>query len=459
MGCSIIIGGGAGGCLVAAQWLRRAVAPARLILVERSGAVGRGFAYGTAEPGHLLNVPAGRMGADPEEPGHFLRWVAARVGQPGFPASVRADDFLSRQLYGRYLGDVLAEARAGAAAGVEFDRVQGEAIDIEERPEGARVYLKDGRLLEGSRVVLALGNLPGEYPIKRPLPFYHGPRYVHIPWQNDALAGLAGEEEVLLVGAGLTAIDILVRAEAIGHRGVIHALSRNGLRPLVHRLTPPYPPFLADEPLPTTVRALVRRVRAEVRSAAARGIDWRPVVDALRPQAQALWAALSWPERARFMRHVRPYWEVHRHRLAPQVADAVARLEAAGRVRFHAGRLEVLRDVRGGAEAVFRRRGTAERVALRVARVINCTGPRSDYSKFQHPLLVNLLARGLIDHDPLALGIQALPTGEVLRYRAGPTGWLFTLGAPLKGLLWESTAMPEIRVQAQVLAERLLSAG
>jgi uncharacterized NAD(P)/FAD-binding protein YdhS len=456
VGCSIIIGGGAGGCLVAAQWLRRAVGPSRLVLIERSDAVGRGFAYGTAEPGHLLNVPAGRMGAFPDEPDHFFRWVAARVGQPGFPAAVGPGDFLPRLLYGRYLGEVLAAARGAAAPGVEFDVIHGEAVDLEERPEGARVHLRDGRIVEGSRVVLALGNLPGEYPIKRPLPFYHGQRYVHIPWENDALAGLSGDEDILLVGAGLTAIDVLVRAEAGGHRGVIHALSRNGLRPLVHQPAAPWPPLFLDEPAPTTVRALLHRVRTEVRAAAARGVDWQPVVDALRPRSQALWAALSWPERARFMRHLRPYWEVHRHRLAPQVAAAVARLEAAGRVRFSAGRLETLREVPGGAEAVFRRRGTGERVTLRVARVINCTGPRSDYSKFQHPLLVNLLARGLIDHDPLALGIQALPSGEVLRYRAGPTGWLFTLGAPLKGVLWESTAMPEIRVQAQVLAERLL---
>ncbi len=441
---------------MAAQWLRRAVGPARLVLIERSAAVGRGFAYGTVEPGHLLNVPALRMSAFPDDPEHFFRWVAARAGEPGFPAKVNPGDFLPRRLYGQYLGGVLAAARAAAAPGVEFAVMQGEAVDLEERPEGARVTLKDGRIVEGSRVVLALGNLPGEYPIRRPLPFYHGPRYVHIPWENDALAGLNGDEDVLLVGAGLTAIDLLVRAQAGGHRGVIHALSRNGLRPLVHRPAPPWPPLPADEPAPTSVRALLHRVRAEVRTAAARGVDWRPVVDALRPRSQALWAALSWPERARFLRHLRPYWEVHRHRLAPQVAAAVDRLEAAGRVRFHAGRLELLRDVGGGAEAVFRRRGTGERVALRVARVINCTGPRSDYSKFQHPLLVNLLARGLIDHDPLALGIQALPTGEVLRYRADPIGWLFTLGAPLKGVLWESTAMPEIRVQALALAERLL---
>jgi len=106
---------------------------------------------------------------------------------------------------------------------------------------------------------------------------------------------------------------------------------------------------------------------------------------------------------------------------------------------------------------VYRQRGTGSRVTLRVAKVINCTGPRTDYSKYQHPLLINLLARGLIDHDPLALGIKALPSFDVLRYRGGPAGWLFTIGAPLKGMLWESTAIAEIRVQAQALADQLIA--
>lgn len=156
------------------------------------------------------------------------------------------------------------------------------------------------------------------------------------------------------------------------------------------------------------------------------------------------------------MRHVRPFWEAHRHRLAPEVAAQLDALEAAGRILFYAGRLESLGETGVDAEAVFRRRGTTRRETLHVAKVVNCTGPRTDYSKFRHPLFVNLLARGLIDHDPLALGINALPTGEVLRYRGGPTGWLFTLGAPLKGVLWECTAIPEIRAQAAALAERLL---
>ena len=147
---------------------------------------------------------------------------------------------------------------------------------------------------------------------------------------------------------------------------------------------------------------------------------------------------------------------MHRHRIAPQVAWAIARIESEGRLIYHAGRLHDLRDIPGAAEARFRPRGTTDEVTLSVAKVINCTGPRTDYSKYQHPLLINLLARGLIDHDPLALGVQALPTGEVLRYRGGPVGWLSTLGAPLKGVLWESTAIAELRVQAEGLSARLL---
>jgi uncharacterized NAD(P)/FAD-binding protein YdhS len=128
----------------------------------------------------------------------------------------------------------------------------------------------------------------------------------------------------------------------------------------------------------------------------------------------------------------------------------------AGRLKFYAGRLQVLEANSTAAQALFRRRGTIHCVSLNVAKVINCTGPRTDYSKYQHPLFIHLLARGLIDHDPLALGINALPTGEVLRYRGAPLGWLHTLGPPLKGVLWETTSVPEIRTQAKVLAERLL---
>ncbi len=452
-----IIGAGASGTLLTVQLLRQARSPFRVLLIERTGDIGRGVAYSTRCADHLLTVPAGRMGAFPEDPGHFLRWVEARLGQTGFPAVVTAQDYLPRSLFGDYLRDVLATARAAAPAGVEVVEEKAEIVDIENAHDAASLMASDGRVFLAQRVVLAIGNLPGEYPIPRPLPVYQSPRYVHIPWRGDALAGIDRDEAVLLVGQGALATDLIVQLEQRGHRGTIHAISRHGIRPQAHRLVAPYRSFLADEAAPTTLRALVRRVRAEVRDAAARGVDWRAVIDGLRYYSQAIWQSLSWDDRARFMRFVRPIWEAHRHRIAPQTAAVVERLAATGQLKFYAGRLQVLEADANGVHALLRRRGTIQHMALQVAKVINCTGSRTDYSKYQHPLFIHLLARGLIDHDPLALGINALPTGEVLRYRGEPQNWLFTLGAPMKSVLWETTAIAEIRVQAAALAKRLLA--
>lgn len=454
----VIIGGGVSGTLVAVNVLRLAKAGTRIALVEKSPPIGRGVAYGTDQSEHLLNVPAGRMSVWPEDPEHFLRWMGERLGRVGYPDAVASGDFLPRRLFGDYVASVFAAARQNVAADVNIDVVVGEAVDVEECNDGtARVVLADQRVLAADRVVLALGVLPGEYPIRRSLRFFHGPRYVHIPWQSEALEGVGKRDDVLIVGQGLTSLDIIVQLERLGHVGKIHAVSRRGLRPQVHRLGPAWSPFFAGKPFPRTVRALFRRVREEVATAAGKGIDWRAVIDAIRPQSAELWSALSWEERARFMRHVRPFWEVHRHRLPPPTASRVDRLVALGRLEFFAGRLESLVDEGPVAEAVIRLRGKDERRVLRVAKVINCTGPRSDYSKYQHPLLINLLARGLIDHDPLALGLHAMPSGEVFRYRGGPLPWLYTLGAPLKGTLWESTAVPEIRVHAAMIARSLVA--
>jgi len=452
-----IIGGGASGTLLATQLLRQARVPMRLLLIERAGEVGRGVAYGTRCLEHLLTVPAGRMGAFADDPGHFLGWLISRAGQPGFPLAAAAEDYLPRHLYGSYLADVFSAARAEAAAGVEIQVEPAEIVDLELEAAAVKLTGSDGRVFAANRVVLAVGNLPGEYPIPRPLPVYHSPRYVHIPWRGGALDGIGPDDDVLLVGQGPLATDLMVQLGQGGHRGTIHALSRQGIRPQAHLPTGTYEPFLAHEPAPATVRALVRRVREEIRSVAERGVDWRAVIDGLRPYSQAIWQGLSWEERARFMRHVRPFWEAHRHRLAPATAAAIERLEQEGRLKFYAGRLQVLESNETGVQALIRWRGTIRHVALQVAKVINCTGSRTDYSKYQHPLFIHLLAHGLIDHDPLALGINALPAGDVLRYRGEPTGRLFTLGPPLKGVLWESTAIVEIRVQAAALAKRLLS--
>ncbi len=453
----IIVGGGASGSLVATHLLRQARRPLQIILIERQSEVGRGVAYGTRCLQHFLNVPAGRMSVFPDEPDHFLRWLHLNHGRPGVPEKIEPSAFVPRFLYGHYIRDTLADARAKAAPHVGLAEIRADAIDLEETPDELIVHSSDGRLFHGDRVVLAVGNLPGSYPIPKPLPVYRDPRYVHTPWNAAALDGIGPDDEVLLVGQGLTAADFIVQLAERGHRGTIHALSRHGIRPHAHRADVGTWSIPANPPIPPTTRAWVRFIREEIARASSQGVDWRAVVDAVRPHAQKVWQSLSWDERARFMRHVRPFWEAHRHRLAPVTAKLIEQLASEGRVVFYAGRLQVLEADSQGVQALLRHRGSLRHQALRVAKVINCTGPRTDYSKYQHPLFIHLLARGLIDHDPLALGISALPNGEVLRYRGESTARIFTLGAPMKGVLWESTAIPEIRQQAPELAKLLLS--
>ena len=455
----VIVGGGVSGTLVAVHLLRHARPGTLITLIERAPPVGRGVAYSTTACAHLLNVPVERMGAFPDQPGHFFDWVSARVGRVGFPATVSPGDFLPRCLYGDYVGYVLTEARQQADPSISFTVRVGEVNDLDELPGGgsARVFLTDGTTLVADQVVLALGNLSGEYPVRSGRQVYKSWRYVHVPWAPGVIDGIDPDAAVLIAGQGLTATDIVIQLAERGHRGRISCLSRRGLRPLPHQAGPAYRDFLADEPAPRSIRALVRRVRSETKTAKAAGLDWRGVIDAIRPHAARLWAALDWTERARFMRHVRPYWEVHRHRHAPEVESRLQGLVAAGRLEFIAGRFRHLEELEDGLRVTWRPRGAEADAELRVAKLINCTGPRTDYSKYQHPLFVNLLARGLIDHDPLALGIVATPEGRVKRYRGGAIPWLHTLGAPLKGVLWECTAIPEIRVQSEVIARAILA--
>jgi uncharacterized NAD(P)/FAD-binding protein YdhS len=205
------------------------------------------------------------------------------------------------------------------------------------------------------------------------------------------------------------------------------------------------------------LRHCLRRVREEVAKAAAQGADWRSVFDSLRPDTQALWAALAADEKRRFLRHVRPFWEVHRHRVPPQTAQRLEKLLAAGRLRFTTGRIEAFMEDWSGVDVVVRRRVTGERVTIRAQRVVNCTGPESNYRNLHHPLLVSLLEQGLARADALALGLDVAPDGALVGADGRASGRLFTLGPARKGSLWETTAVPELRVQARELAARLLA--
>jgi uncharacterized NAD(P)/FAD-binding protein YdhS len=442
----LIIGGGFSGTTLAVQLSRRDL-ELKVAIVDSGKIPGQGLAYGTTYQCHVLNVPAKSMSAFPEDPEHFVRW-ARRHHDP----NVQDGSFLPRMVYGRYLASLLKEA--AATSGRDLPCFRDEAVTLT-RIEGLfSTQLKSGGKLLARAVVIATGNVPPGLSSVSGLTDA-ATRYVTFAWSQTALQGLRGSADVLLIGAGLTSVDLAIALASKGFRGKIQMLSRRGLLPQAHRQTGGWPQFW-NEGCPRTVRGLMRLIRNQVRAAAKVGIDWRSVIDALRPVTPDIWRSLPDTERRRFMRHVRPYWDAHRHRVAPEVSEQLSTLIREGRIQVHAGRIAKYREEENHAAVSYRRRRDGRTDELLVGRVINCTGPEADWRRIDNSLLSSLFAQRLARPDPLFLGLDVDTDGSVLNDQAVASRSLFAIGPVRKGKLWETTAVPELRQQAANLAEHIV---
>ncbi|WP_420381556.1 FAD/NAD(P)-binding protein [Novosphingobium sp.] len=432
----VIIGAGFSGTLLAVNLLRHG---ARVVLVERDRAhLGRGLAFGTPHPEHLLNVRASNMSAYPDDLGHFQRWM-------DFDSQQQANLFVPRATYGSYLREQMMAAIASAPA--RFTIKEQEAVGID-WPEtgGAVVHLDSGEQVAASAVVLALGNLePAGLAVMRGLD-----REVAFanPWNPAATENLGGIEQIVLIGTGLTAVDVAISLDSAGYRGRITAISRRGLRPRAHT---PSGPHVTPGPRPEARgSALLRQVRHR-----AADIGWRSAVDELRPHMQSLWRLHDPVAQGRLLRHARPWWDVHRHRLAPPVADRVATMQDDGRLHFCAGRLVSATAHGGDAHIVWRPRGSDTTQTLVAQRVITCTGPESDVTRCTQPLLQALLAQGRMRPDPHRLGVEVDQAGRVVDTAGTAQDALLAVGPVTRGAVWEIVAVPDIRRQVWTLARAL----
>lgn len=450
----VIVGGGYSGTMVAVH-LARAQRGLRVALIDRGRTFGRGVAYGTTDPKHLLNVQADQMGAFPDDVGHFYHWLQAHpenLAAVGIP-ELRADAYIPRMVFGDYIQDLLREARQLPGT---LEVIPDEIVDLQRLGERQfELTGRAGRKLRAAQVVLALGNFPpGE--AKQNKKDEHA-WFMNDPYARETHAKMAEPGDVLIIGTGLTSLDLLLTLDKTKRVGKIHLLSRRGLFPQPHKKVAPYPPFLDADHLPKTTRMLCRRVARELRKAAAQGIDWRPVIDAMRPFNQTIWTGLNLVERRRFLRHLQPLWDTHRHRCAPEIMAVKNRLEAEGRLVCHQGNIQGYETMGEEVEVTYRPRGTAEMKKFRVHQVLSCTGPQSDYRKLNDILVQRLLARDLLAPDPLRMGANTM-AGGLIRNQAGDViEGLYTLGSTQKGRLYESIAVPELRGQAADLAKRLLA--
>ena len=419
-------------------------------IVEPRPVPGPGLAYTARRPEYLLNVRASFLSAFPDEPSHFSDWLRTNALSCEY-------DFCSRQTYGRYLQEMVAGLlQQPAANGLTFHWHQQAAVAAEAAPDGRRatVRLASGPELLSDAVVLALGNFPPASPA-RPGAYLAHPNFHGNPWAQGALRTIDPDDKVLLIGTGLTAVDVLLGLRADGHRAPVTVVSRHQRWPTAHGpASAPYPSFYEQELRGLhTVAEVLAAVRHRVREAAAAGWDWRPVFDSLRPDLGRIWAAWPLAEQARFLRHLASIWAVLRHRSPPQNDEIVRGMMATGQVRMLSGRVSGIAVE--GEELVVQTHYRLQQHALRTRHVISCTGPLLNYSRIQDPLVVSLRAAGHLQPDPLGLGIRTDAHGALLDAAQQASPLFFTLGPSRRPAYFESTAVPELRQQAVALAQEL----
>nr|WP_283937688.1 FAD/NAD(P)-binding protein [Sphingomonas hankyongi] len=422
-----IVGGGASGTILAAQLARRAI---KSVLIEGSGRMGRGVAYSTTQPAHLLNVRAEGMSAIAGEPAHFADWFSDRGGD--------SQGFAQRRLFADYLGEILEEAVSSG----QTELVHATATRASHNDRWL-ISLSDGSTVEAIALVLAIGN---QEPARLSAFSKTGPRYIANPWGRSANVAIEDLAETggaaLLVGTGLTMVDLVLSLEAAGHDGPIVAVSRRGQIPRSHA---DFEPVAVDaDAVPAgDVRSLARWLRRRSGQ-----VGWRAAVDSLRPHSHQLWQSLSNEQQRRFLRHGRPWWDVHRHRIAPEVAQMIAQQIAGGFLTVAAGRIVSAETRNDGVDVTIRRRGSEREETRRFAYVFNCTGPLQAIDRTKDPLLRGLLDDGAVQPDDLGMGV--LVDGHS---RAEGAERLWALGPLTKGRYWEIIAVPDIREQAAEVAE------
>lgn len=450
-----VVGGGAAGVILSTHLLRAAAPsrPVHVLLVDPAETPGRGLPYRTTDPRHTLNAVVARLSAFDDDPAHLLRWCTA-AGVPAEPGT-----FLQRADFGRYLTGLLPSVPVPRGSSVRH--VRGSVVDAADRPAGVHgpegshescvvLTLADGRTLRADAAVLALGTPP---PVRLPEYEPWGERYVADPWSPDLDSRAAGARRVLVVGTGLTTLDVVAHLHRLLPEARFTAVSRGGVLPAAHAADPLPPAIEVDLPVVPEHRGdagedtlgnmlgLVRRHMAAERAA---GRDWRAVIDAVRPQVNTVWARLAPAEQATFQHEHARSWENVRHRMSHAMREHVDRLVAQGALT-----VGTVGAVRGGA------RWDTGRFDL----VVGATGLPPLTSPGWNPLVDSLVARGLARPHRLGTGLDLTPDAALVDADGAANPRLRAMGLARRGLEWECTSVPDLRRQAAALTEDLLGTG
>lgn len=444
-----IVGGGFSGIVTAIRYLNEAGPDDRLLIIDRALGPPGGLAYGLCDEHHLLNVPAGGMSAFDEAPNSFVDYGRTRGWD------IHASTYASRQCYGEYLRYQLEVAVASSQGRYTF--IAGEAVAVNPHSSGAKIIIEGQPPLFADHVVLALGNFPPAS-ISSLAQMRRSERYVADPWNGRFALRPSGDATVLLIGSGLTAADLALSILGSAPNARVIMLSRRGRVPREHivgaRMTVSFQQMV-DEMLKAqpSARAYVRTLRHHL---ASRPDHWREAFAALRPITCELWERIPLVERRRFLRHVKPLWDTHRHRVPPDMQLKLQGAFLSGKLSYLAGRLTEVTERESRLEVKVSPRGQERACVLECDLIVNCTGPSMRLWEIDSRLVQHLLARGFITPDELGLGLHVQGDGAVIESDGTTSTWLSYIGPMLKAMHWEATAVPELRRHAHRLARRLV---
>lgn len=437
-----IIGGGATGVL-AALHLTRSLPQgiAEILIVEPTATLGRGLAYATNDPRHLLNVRVANMSAFADEPDHLIHRLQKRNSIPGV-ISLTPFCFIPRGVYGEYIADL---ARELIALGT-IRHVAARCVDLIEADDMVSIVLNSGDTFACDWVILATGH--DAKPVLSGIPAKQ-------PWAEDTLDHVGANAPVLIVGSGLTMVDMVLSLDRRGHRGKVTALSHRGLLSTAHRPVKPFALAARNVPFGAELSQFMSWLRGFACAVTNDGGDWRSAIDALRPHTQRLWRSMSLDQKRRFLRHARVYWDVHRHRMAPEVETQIAAFRTAGRFEIVAGRIVRAEAGKDGIAVEIARRGSRGTETRRFARLIDCTGLSDDPLRSNNPLIRALLARGKARTDPLGMGLDIDEEYALVNVSGKSSERVRAIGPLARAAFWECIAIPDIRLQCQDLAENI----
>jgi len=439
-----IVGGGFSGAALA--WhLRRKSVTADIVVIEPHAEIGRGLAYTTADPAHRINVPATRMILDGDDAEHFHRWLIATDYLATDPQAGLPDGrlFPTRATFGRYIGAQVRDLMPAVM------HVQAKAVSASKTEGGFRIACDNGESVDAATMVLAICHAPPAVPFSLRSLRAH-PRFFPDPWDQDLLPSLSPKDRILIVGTGLTMADVVASLDRTGHRGDIVAVSRRGLRPQPH--TDDLSVFEGDFITPPVTRtaALSRRVRRTVIEAARDNVPWQIVLNRVHEQGQPIWQNLPASARRQFLRHLRPYWDTHRFRIAPQIHETIERRSAEGTLDVRASSVRANSTTPDTITVDLRSRHGTEWKPATFDAVILATGP--EHAIAASPLLSSMNTDGLVQEDALGLGIAVDPLGHAIDAQNKPDLHLFVAGPLARGRFGELMGISDLSAYAKNIA-------